>query len=253
MTKDSTPRHDLTPEELEAYLRDSHVAIKETLRARGELEAGDEAAAPSPPPGSPPRLRLVTRDAEDDTPDADQAKLVELRARGRGLVDAERMVSGDGSEAKFHRRHMIAQAVRAARDSRSAPAVAVPRRAPSMLRMVLWIVGAVAVAASVVFGLALALQPSSPGPASPDEAAPVLPLPLSAVRLDLRGVPEGATIRLDGTPVQGTTVAVDADGEAHTLSVEAAGYRRWSVTVTPAADQTIPVDLMAQPATGARR
>jgi hypothetical protein len=245
MTRDSTPRHDLTPEELEVYLRDSHVAIKETLRARGELEPGGEAAR------VPARLRLVANAADED--DADQAKLVELRARRRSLVDAERTVANDGAEAKFHRRREIAEAVQAVRDSCSVLAVAAPRRSSSVLRKALLIAGVAAVVASLALGLELTRRSASPGSASPHQAAGTLPLPVSAVKLDLRGVPTGASIRLDGAPVRGTTVAVDADGQAHTLAVDAAGYRRWSVTLAPAADRTIPVDLSPQPTSGESR
>lgn len=247
MTNDSTPRHDLTPEELETSLRDSHVAIKETLRARGELEPDDEAAA------APPRLRLVTKAAADVTVEDDRAKLVELRAPGRGLVDAERLSAGDGTEAKFHRRREIARAVQAARESRRAPALGAPSPAPSLLRRALWFAGGVAVAVSLAFGVGLAWPSSSPRQPPPDVAAGTLPLPLSAVTLDLRGVPEGATIRLDGAPVQGPAVAVEADGQAHTLSVDAAGYRHWSVTLVPAVDRAIPVDLVARPDARDRR
>ena len=260
MTTESKPFQTLSPEELESCLRDSHVEIKGSPEGDGgpaPVGGVVETSAPAGPAtgeGGAPRLHLVS----SASPEPERLAAVETgehRGRDHHLIDAERRSGGDDTEARFHRRRIIVQAVRAVRDSRSPSVGNEPSggSTPSLLRTSLWIAGAAAVAASIAFGLSMALRAPGPGaqPAGADLNAP--PVPVEAVRLELRGVPEGATVRLDGATVRGSTVSVTADGEAHTLSVDAAGYRRWSVTLAPSADRAVPVELAAEPPEGGAR
>ena len=61
--------------------------------------------------------------------------------------------------------------------------------------------------------------------------------------ITLRGVPEGASVLLDGERSAGTDLRVTRDGRAHTLVVEAEGFRRWSQTFRTSGDRQVVVSL----------
>jgi len=138
------------------------------------------------------------------------------------------------------------------------PRATARRPAPVPRHRGLWAGGAVAavvlVAAAVVFrpwdraGLppAPATDPSPPAATgAPPPAAPAA----SAV-LVLRGVPAGASIRLDGEPAANPVVM--SAGVRHAVVVSAPGFRPWQAIITPSAGDTVrrPVQLAADTASG---
>jgi hypothetical protein len=94
-----------------------------------------------------------------------------------------------------------------------------------------------------------------PGPAA-TPAAPASPLaPVAAapesVTLDLRGLPVGAELRLDGAVVSGPPLKLRRDGKRHLLEVSAAGYN--DRTLELEADRDRVVDLPLTPVSKAEK
>ncbi len=83
--------------------------------------------------------------------------------------------------------------------------------------------------------------PTPPAPpVAPTPAAPPTPPP---IHVTLHGVPDGAHITLDGSPVQGTTLELVHDDATHTIAVTADGRWPWSQRVTATADAVLDVTL----------
>lgn len=59
----------------------------------------------------------------------------------------------------------------------------------------------------------------------------------------LTGVPEGATVWLDGARFEGAEVAIPADGASHDIAVRLAGHSTWRRSVNGTASRTIAVVL----------
>ena len=95
-------------------------------------------------------------------------------------------------------------------------------------------------------------EPTSESPTVEErvEAEAEPPPPTAApppANVSLVGLPEGAEVRLDGQPHEGSTLAVPRDGEAHAIEVSAPGHRPWRV------ERVIESDLMIQVAMEERR
>lgn len=73
--------------------------------------------------------------------------------------------------------------------------------------------------------------------ASDEEAGP------STFEITLRGVPDGAQFRLDGTTTSGPVIEVPADGRTHVLSVIAEEHRSWHQRLNPTEDTVIDVQM----------
>jgi serine/threonine-protein kinase len=88
-----------------------------------------------------------------------------------------------------------------------------------------------------------AKEPVLPPPAAPTPVAQAEPTVDSAtVLVNVTGIPPGARVRLDGLPV-GTLPVRMRRGEAHVFVIEARGYERREIPVTPERDLTIPAEL----------
>jgi hypothetical protein len=86
-------------------------------------------------------------------------------------------------------------------------------------------------------------EPALPAPASPSPTAqPALDVDNVTVLVNVTGIPPGARVRLDGLPV-GTLPVRMRRGEAHVFVIEARGYERREIPVTPDRDLTIPAAL----------
>jgi len=82
-------------------------------------------------------------------------------------------------------------------------------------------------------------------PTTPGSAPVVQPQPAvdtATVLVNVTGIPPGARVRLDGLPV-GTLPVRMRRGETHLLVIEARGYERREIPVTPDRDVTIPAEL----------
>jgi serine/threonine-protein kinase len=92
----------------------------------------------------------------------------------------------------------------------------------------------------------------APAPPPPPPMALRAPPPLTqvaptTVRVELRGVPEAATVRVDGAPHPSREVVVERGSTSHHIAVELGDARRTFV-VTADADQVLMVDLTPAPA-----
>lgn len=65
----------------------------------------------------------------------------------------------------------------------------------------------------------------------------------SFAKVDLLGLPDASTIRLDGALVEDAELRVPIDGREHILVIWAAGYKRWTKRLSPTADTDIRVIL----------
>jgi hypothetical protein len=92
-----------------------------------------------------------------------------------------------------------------------------------------------------------------PVPATEAAPAPAPALDSSTARITLNGVPEGAVIRLDGTPVTGTEIAVPADGRERVVRVDLAGYDQWRQTFRARGSATFDVRLTPSAGPAKRR
>jgi serine/threonine-protein kinase len=83
-----------------------------------------------------------------------------------------------------------------------------------------------------------------------DEPADPAPRPAerTSASIKLTGLPDGATVRLDGRPARPPFVVSRGP---HRLAVEAEGYEPWEQSVDATSDQTVAVHLKAQAATAA--
>jgi serine/threonine-protein kinase len=93
-------------------------------------------------------------------------------------------------------------------------------------------------------------------PAPAEDAAEVVVEPAAApeatVSVELRGVPEGAEIRVDGEPVE-APLELPRDGEAHEVEVRTRDGRSWSVSHEASADGSYAVELPTARRRRARR
>lgn len=245
-------------QELDDELRDSHVRLKDVPTTEQEWDAVDADSTASEV-DSPPllntsgaRLQLVSITPKEPVPSVDPdpgAEIIPLRHPAGGLVAAERSHIADQSEAKFHKRNAIEQAVRTSKKSTTPPptpnAPLLTTRTRRRPRGLIWLVAALFVFATLVVGaiLSWSLWSAEPTPARPSNG----PSPISSIQLDLRGVPSGATISVDGEQLQGTTIELPVDGQHHTLSIEADGYQPWTLTLNPSTNLEVPVQLTPNP------
>jgi len=83
----------------------------------------------------------------------------------------------------------------------------------------------------------------APAATPPAGAAVSAPQPAAAApaHVDLRGVPAGASVRLDGRAVRGASF--DVSSGAHRVAVVAAGYEPWSRAVTPQPGESLSVTV----------
>ena len=73
------------------------------------------------------------------------------------------------------------------------------------------------------------------------------------VKVTLRGVPRGATIRLDRRLVRGTKLDVPVDGRSHLLVIWAHGFKRWSRNISPTENAEVRVFMAPTTAQGGKR
>ncbi len=101
----------------------------------------------------------------------------------------------------------------------------------------------VAIRVAVQFTAEPAQEPVLPVPAAPSPVAQATPTVEDAtVLVNVTGLPPGARVRLDGLPV-GTLPVRMRRGESHVFVIEARGYERREIPVTPDRDLTIPAEL----------
>jgi serine/threonine-protein kinase len=84
-----------------------------------------------------------------------------------------------------------------------------------------------------------------PQPAVAAAPAREVPRDASKARIALRGVPQGAVIRLDGIAVEGPNIEVPADGRERTVRVDLTGYAQWHQTFVATGDASFDVRLVA--------
>jgi hypothetical protein len=102
-------------------------------------------------------------------------------------------------------------------------------------------------------------RPSTPATAAqarpahveaPPAPAPVpAPAPTSS-SITLTGLPDGATVRLDGRPARSPLIVPRGPG-SHRLAVEAEGYQPWEQSIDGSSDQTLAVRLKQKAAEAA--
>jgi serine/threonine protein kinase len=85
------------------------------------------------------------------------------------------------------------------------------------------------------------LKPSPP-PAPVSKPVERIAPPVQQVTLQLRGIPEGARVSLDGQPAS-ERMQLAADGRTRSLAVEAKGKRPWQLSFVPQTDQSLDVAL----------
>jgi serine/threonine-protein kinase len=132
----------------------------------------------------------------------------------------------------------------------STPATETTGSASSLLGARPWLLPAAAAALLVfVGGAVLWLAPRPPPRAVSTPASPPIAAS-SRVTLQLRGLPAGAVVRLDGQPA-GERLQLPADGRTRSLAVEARGKKPWQLSFVPQGDQVLDVALEDLPPTAA--
>ena len=88
---------------------------------------------------------------------------------------------------------------------------------------------------------------AEPELAEPAEAAaePEPPTEPETVLLALSGVPSGATVTVDGEPVDDTEIELPRGDGSHEVQVTAEGFEPWTQTVTASEDTDLSVELVA--------
>lgn len=237
-------------DDLEQELRDSHVRLKDVPDTEKGWESIESDLETPRRDESSSHLHLVSITPKEPVPPVDPddgAEIIQLQYPVKGLVAAERKGILNEAEARFHKRDAIEQAVRTARESTAPPAPPTPRRGVAKIRHLpraaFWIAGAFMVCATIAVAMTVvwSLYGAEPAPSQTLEAPP-----LSSVQLELRDVPQGATVRVDGQPIQGSAIELPIDGRSHSLSVEAEGYQSWTLNLTPEVDEALPVQLVPE-------
>jgi serine/threonine-protein kinase len=90
-------------------------------------------------------------------------------------------------------------------------------------------VGAAIVAGALVMLFAGREPPEPPAPAPAEAAADQDPPPPEQVHVELRGVPDGAQVLVNGKPADGTSLELPNDGHARLIEVQAPGRKPWKV------------------------
>lgn len=198
-------------------------------------------ASPAPEPSLPPEpARAAEAEAEDD------GKYAEVPARrsgrwalwialgvGAGAVVAlvvamsSGLVGGSSPPDEGTVAASAAAGLEAPTPSEAGPAAPVDAAAPEA-------------APPTASGDAAAQADAAPAPDAGPAAADAAP---AVVHITLSGVPEGATIRLDGTPVEGTSLELPPDGRERVLAVSADGYRSWRHRFVPREDAALEVEM----------
>jgi serine/threonine-protein kinase len=83
---------------------------------------------------------------------------------------------------------------------------------------------------------------AEPAPEHTPPAPPALPAVPVTSAITLTGLPDGASVRLDGRPAP-SPLTVPRGPQSHRLAVEAHGYEPWEQVIDGAADQTLAVHL----------
>jgi len=93
--------------------------------------------------------------------------------------------------------------------------------------------------------LPVAVQPAprEEAEAPAEETAPT-PVPIKTITVTLRGVPDGAHVFIDDTPVEGTEIERQRDVLAHVIRVEHEGHQSWQQNISFEQNVLIPVTLL---------
>ena len=126
----------------------------------------------------------------------------------------------------------------------STPALETTVRAGLAIAAQPWFVPAAAAVMLTCFaGAAFWLTPSAPPPLPvARKLAPPAPAAPTHVTLQLRGLPEGATVSVDGQPAT-ERIEVPSDGRPRNVAVEAKGKKPWQLSFIPNMDQALDVTL----------
>ncbi|MCA9609835.1 MAG: protein kinase [Myxococcales bacterium] len=111
---------------------------------------------------------------------------------------------------------------------------------------------AAALALAVGTGVFLSTRPSDVAATPPSNApvteAIVAPAPTPQVRVRLVGIPRGARVELDQSPVRGSELSMARDDSEHRLRVEADAMEPFETSFVADADRTVRVELSPTPA-----
>ena len=97
---------------------------------------------------------------------------------------------------------------------------------------VLWMLAGATATVVVIATLASrSSEPAEPAPAAATSSVTPAEAPSAAKRftIELRGVPEGATVLVNGKPASGHSFEIDDDGHSRLIEVQAAGRKPWRV------------------------